>query len=330
MTAPRQPPAKSPVRADLPARRASRETPHVSGEYRVLGDSKAAAPKTPALSALGAVRPKIRAVSAPTMAKVAVASESLEMPVHRDMTRDMTSEPRRYPTVEMRAFEPPNASGADLTDFGFDFDFDIDADGALGLDCLPSSQNTREESRWQSTPEAPSAGMGPEARRESATAVRRDSAATPALVLRRTASTQMPRVTASSATRRTASGQILPPAPSIPVTVPGRRSSQSIAAVDPHAALVAFSGFGDPPDGLWASPAYALRVIARRRALLRDLASARARRSPDVGLYEASLRTADDAVVKKGLIMVVVFALSFIALLGGLAYVIAHTSRAAG
>lgn len=327
MTAPRQYPAKSPIPAAsaLPERRAAHETPQVSGEYRL---SSVPTPKTPSRNAIGAVRPRIRAASTPKMAKVTAASESSQMPVHRDMTRDMTGEPRRYPTVQMRAFEPPRASGADLSDFGFDFD--IDADGALDLDCLPSSQNTRGELRWQSTPEAPSAGMGSGPRLEGATDARRDSAATPALVLRRTASTQMPRVTASGAMRRTSSGQMLPPAPSVPVTVPGRRSSKSIAAVDPHAALVAFAGFGDAPDGLWASQAYALRVIVRRRSLRKDLAAARARRSPDVGLYEASLRTADDAVVKKGLIMMVMLALSFSGLLGGLAFVLAVTLRATG
>ena len=73
------------------------------------------------------------------------------------------------------------------------------------------------------------------------------------------------------------------------------------APVDPHAALVAFAGFGEPPATIWSTPFYAARVIVRRRALRADLASARRRRSADVGLYEASLRAADDDAVRNGL-----------------------------
>lgn len=93
---------------------------------------------------------------------------------------------------------------------------------------------------------------------------------------------------------------ILPP----PMSSSGaRRSSSTVAAVDPHAALVAFAGFGDPPPGLFGTPTYALRVIFRRRALNADLALARERRSPDVGLYEASLRTVDAGAVRMGLVV---------------------------
>ena len=49
-----------------------------------------------------------------------------------------------------------------------------------------------------------------------------------------------------------------------------------------------------------------MRVLARRRALERDLARARRRRSPDVGLYEASLRTANKPALRNGLILIVV------------------------
>ena len=103
-------------------------------------------------------------------------------------------------------------------------------------------------------------------------------------------------------------GPMLPPAPAWPMaSSTGRRSSSQIAAVDPHAALVAFAGFGDPPASVWGTPAYALRVIMRRRDLRRDLALARRRHSPDVGLYEASLRTSDDAAVRNGIIVTAVF-----------------------
>lgn len=82
-----------------------------------------------------------------------------------------------------------------------------------------------------------------------------------------------------------------------------RRSSTTTPAVDAHAALVAFAGFGDAPAGLFSYPGYALRVLRRRRVLKRDLEGARHRRSQDVGLYEASLRTADDRAVRKGLVL---------------------------
>jgi len=82
-----------------------------------------------------------------------------------------------------------------------------------------------------------------------------------------------------------------------------RRSSSSVAAVDVHASLAAFSGFGPPPASVWAAPAYALRVIRRRRVLTDGLRRARASRSQDVGVYEASLRTADDTAVRKGVIV---------------------------
>jgi hypothetical protein len=70
--------------------------------------------------------------------------------------------------------------------------------------------------------------------------------------------------------------------------------------------VLAFAGFGDPPASLWGAPAYAARVILRRRALRADLDRARRRRSPDVGLYEASLRAADDAAVRSGVAFAVV------------------------
>lgn len=104
----------------------------------------------------------------------------------------------------------------------------------------------------------------------------------------------------------TSGEMMLPPASYVAMASPaGRRSSGALAAVDPHAALVAFAGFGDPPASLWSAPSYAIRVILRRRTLRDSLAFARRRRSADVGLYEASLRSADDAVVRNGLTLMV-------------------------
>jgi hypothetical protein len=88
---------------------------------------------------------------------------------------------------------------------------------------------------------------------------------------------------------------------------PPRRSSTTMAAVDPHDALVAFSGFGVPPVSVFGAPAYAARVILRRRTLRREMALARLRHSQDVGIYEASLRTADDVAVRNGILVTGVF-----------------------
>jgi hypothetical protein len=82
-----------------------------------------------------------------------------------------------------------------------------------------------------------------------------------------------------------------------------RSASASHNAIDPHAALVAFAGFGDPPAGLWGAPAYAMRVIERRRVLRAALHRARSLRSQDVGLYEAALDAADPAAVRRGIIL---------------------------
>ncbi len=89
--------------------------------------------------------------------------------------------------------------------------------------------------------------------------------------------------------------------------VEGPPSSRSLGspqhAIDPHAALVAFAGFGNPPDSLWGAPAYALRVLDRRRVLRVALARARSLRSHDVALYEAALEAADPAAVRKGILV---------------------------
>jgi hypothetical protein len=190
------------------------------------------------------------------------------------------SGPRRYNTVQMDAIAPLSA-GRELDELDFDFNFDIDADGALELDSLPFTRDSRDSHGSHGS---------------------HDSHAEPARP-----SGQLARVTPPPTARMTP-GPMLPPAPAWPMaSSTGRRSSSQIAAVDPHAALVAFAGFGDPPASVWRTPAYALRVILRRRDLGRDLALARRRNSPDVGLYEASLRTSDDAAVRNGIIVTAAF-----------------------
>lgn len=176
----------------------------------------------------------------------------------------MLAGPRRFKTVEMPSVEPPPLRGR-LLDDDLGFDIDLDADGALELYCLPSTHSPRVEQPRQQSHETSSAPRS------------------------------VPRV------RTTAPRGILrppPPAPGAP-----RRTSSSQTAVDTHAALLAFAGFGDSPTGVFGTPAYAVRVTLRRRALGADLARARQRKSHDVGLYEASLRTADDAAVRTGFIV---------------------------
>ncbi len=84
---------------------------------------------------------------------------------------------------------------------------------------------------------------------------------------------------------------------------PRRATPSSQHAIDPHAALVAFAGFGAPPATLWGTPAYAVRVVERRRVLRAALGRARSLRSHDVGLYEAALEAADDDAVRKGIVL---------------------------
>ena len=66
----------------------------------------------------------------------------------------------------------------------------------------------------------------------------------------------------------------------------------------------AFAGFGVPPNALLETPAYAMRVLRRSWMLRRLLAIAREQESRDVGLYEASLRSADLRSVASGLAVV--------------------------
>ena len=78
-------------------------------------------------------------------------------------------------------------------------------------------------------------------------------------------------------------------------------------SADPRPGIVAFAGYGIPPERLMAMPAYALRVLARKYSLRSDLKIARWRSLPkrDIELYEAALACANEAVVAKGLALAV-------------------------
>lgn len=114
---------------------------------------------------------------------------------------------------------------------------------------------------------------------------------------------------------------LIPPKPPWPVPAPPMpvRRASSDMAVDSRAAVVAFAGFGEPPADTMSTPAYAWRVLRRRRRLKRDLELARRRLSADIPLYEAALRAADSKAVGRG-IALTVFALLF-GLFGTLALV---------
>ena len=79
--------------------------------------------------------------------------------------------------------------------------------------------------------------------------------------------------------------------------------------------IFAFAGFGLPPETIMGAPAYALRVLLRKRILRAGLVVARRQRSPDVDLYEAALRTADQDSYAKGLVALAVAGILFLALL---------------
>jgi hypothetical protein len=94
-------------------------------------------------------------------------------------------------------------------------------------------------------------------------------------------------------------------------------SASRTQAFDPRPGIVAFAGFGLPPEKLAEMPAYALRVRARKRTLRAGLRVARKQRPQDVELYEAALASADQGAVAKGLALIVAV------LVGGLSLIVA-------
>lgn len=159
-------------------------------------------------------------------------------------------------------------SAGRMLDESLDFDLDIVADGALALDCLPSSHRMRVEQPRQTNDEPPSASR--------------------------------PTPDPSSRTR-TMTRAVLPPAPPWPISSAGPRPAcWPQPTADTHAAIVAFAGFGDPPADIFSTPGYALRVVVRRHALRTDLERARLHRSQDVALYQAALRLPDEGAIRMG------------------------------
>lgn len=97
-----------------------------------------------------------------------------------------------------------------------------------------------------------------------------------------------------------------------------RGAAAAVATSDTRTVLAAFAGFGDPPQSVFSTPSYALRVFLRRRAMKRDLALALQHRKADVPLYEEALKSADAAAVRTGYAMMVVFVVAVFATTLGL------------
>jgi hypothetical protein len=295
----------SPLPNRVPLRGAN-DVPARSGEYRFVGERDERRKRPSATTQ--AVRPEIRRTTSMTDLPAVPARAS---------TPTRPTGPRRYSTVKMQALpnvtaQDPGAtpSAARQLDDDLAFDFDIDADGALELDCVPSSRRGRgSHGSHGSHGELPTPATGiadlPLPPAEPAEPFPPPEPQPPPPPRRMTPS-PLARVTPASIPRMAA-----PPMDAAP---PRRTSGTTMPAVDAHAALVAFAGFGEPPASLWKTPAYALRVARRKRSLRADLVNARARRSNDVGIYEASLRSADDSAVRNGVIMIATMA-SFVILL---------------
>jgi hypothetical protein len=185
--------------------------------------------------------------------------------------------------MAMEAVTPPSSGNLDDR-LDFDIDVDLELESALELDGGPSSRDLEEEEPPPSSSSLAALCARPlgDARSPSSSQVRAVVYALNAESLRASDEASP----TSSASRGGPSSE--------------RRGSGALAAVDQHASIAAFAGFGDAPPGLGGAASYALHVARRRRALRAQLAVARLRRSADIGLYEAALRAADDDAVRRG------------------------------
>jgi hypothetical protein len=249
------------------------ETPAVSGEYRVTPDAR----RRPSTTAMPAVRPS-------TTAMPAVRPSGTAMPAVRPSSTSMPAvrpQIRRTSSTTMNAVRPESR-------------------GAMPAVAPPAAASPSAHRRYD-TVQMQAVAPLTSGRELDDLDFDFDIDAEGALELDCVPSAHGAREEAPSLALVKTSGARMAPWPMAGPAL--RRSSASHAAVDPHSALVAFAGFGDPPDSIFGSPSYALRVILRRRSLRGDLERARRRKSPDVGLYEASLRAADDSAVRNGLVL---------------------------
>ncbi len=142
-------------------------------------------------------------------------------------------------------------------------------------------------------------------------------------------SREMPAVAPTSSGRTPASGgrmsgpAMLELEPMAPAPVCFEPALAPPAPLDPRPGIVAFAGFGIPPENLTDMPAYALRVIARKRVLRAGLTVARAHRPQDVALYEAALECANGPAAAKGIaLLVTVVAAGIAAVVAAVGFVV--------
>ncbi len=88
----------------------------------------------------------------------------------------------------------------------------------------------------------------------------------------------------------------------------------ALVATKTQGVIEAFAGFGRPPENVFQTPGYALRVFGRRRELARELAYARRGRSPDVALFEAAMGAYDVSAAKAGATILGALVFAFVAL----------------
>jgi hypothetical protein len=187
----------------------------------------------------------------------------------------------------------PQSQGRMLDDeLAFDLDDALDLDIPL-LEAAPRSSRSYEQEAPRSTPLGHGQRPGPSSWREP-----------PAPPSSRQQLVAQPAHHAHHAPQAPPTSRA-----SSPQHDPMRRSSPEHTALaqpahvpDAHDRIVAFAGFGEPPTSVWSSPAYALHVMRRKRKLSEQLAIARLHHSPDVPVYEAALRTADEAAARRGLV----------------------------
>ena len=98
---------------------------------------------------------------------------------------------------------------------------------------------------------------------------------------------------------------VLPPPPSLRTQSIVEPRILMRTAGDARTSIEAFAGYGNPPDGLLATPSYAVRVLSRKWTLRRELEAARERGSRDVPVYEAAIVSADTDSVQAGILVAV-------------------------
>ena len=238
-----------------------------------------------------------------------------------------TSSPKRTGTVKMAAVRPdelphgPPSSGRMLDHHDF-----ADGDGVVSfeLEALPAGHVATETmAGTRLAPSPPSTprsmpGAPPVSRPSREMRAVTGPASRPSReMLAVAASRSSQEMLAAPPSHGARPGAPLAPPPDAEVITRVIRHQVAVVATPPafqrRPGIVAFAGFGIVPTRLTDAPAYALRVLARRRVLNAGLAVARAQRPQDIELYEAALATADASTMTKGIALIVAVILAGIA-----------------